>query len=433
MNDPIDKRILGLPTATGVVIASMVGTGIFSAPGFVALQLDENMILLAWIIGGVTALAGALSYGELGAMMPAAGGDFLYVRRAFGPIIGYLAGFVTFVAGFAVPIAAVSLNLGGYLGQLVPIPPMVTATVVIVFLSAIHSRGVRSGARVNDVAAGLKVMLFAVLIVAGFGAAPTAAAASDREVAGVFSAVFGNALITIAFAYTGWNAAAYLAGELRRPEKTLPRALVFGTVGVAALYLLINLVYLRAASPAEMAGSETVGAMAAERLFGESIGRVMTAGIVLLLFSTASAFVMAGPRVVLGMAERGEVPNGLGVRNERGAPGAAVFLQGGIALIFVFISGLREMLELVGFLLGIFASLAVIGLMVLRRREPHAERPFRVPLYPLTPMVFLVLSAAMVIASISVEKALYGIAILVVAVICRVVAKPKSPGGPSVV
>jgi APA family basic amino acid/polyamine antiporter len=393
------ERPLGLLTATSLVVASMIGAGIFTTTGLLAASLgDERLILLAWLVGGALALAGALSYGELGAMMPEAGGDYASLTEIYGPRVGFVCGFVTFVAGFAAPIGGVALALGAYVQALRPeTSPPVTATVVIAILTIAHASGVRAGARVNDVAAVLKLGVVVAFVVAGLlvpaTAEPGRAAPTLADPAGPFAA----ALVLIAFAYTGWNAAAYIGGEIRDPARLLPRALAVGTSIVTVLYLALNVVYFRAAAPAQLAGVEHVGDVAARRLFGPGIATVFDVGIVLVLLSTVSAFAMAGPRVTLAMARRGEIPAPFARSNARGAPAAAVVLLGLVALPFVWISGLQRTLEYVGVMLTSAAALAVFGVVVLRQREPARPRPYRVPAYPLTPLAFVALSAWMVV------------------------------------
>ena len=393
------ERPLGFLTATSLVVGAMIGAGIFTTTGLLAASLgDERLILLAWLLGGLLALAGALAYGELGAMMPEAGGDYAYLTEIYGPCVGFVCGFVTVVAGFAAPVGGVALALGAYVQALAPAAaPPVTATLVVAALTMAHAWGVRAGARVNDGAAVLKLAVVIVFIVAGLLVPATAEPLPAPPAPSLGSGAFAAALVLIAFAYTGWNAAAYIGGEIRDPERLLPRALLVGTAIVTVLYLALNVVYFRAAAPASLAGVEHVGDVAARRLFGPAIATAFDVGIVLVLLSTVSAFAMAGPRVTLAMARRGELPALLAHENARGAPSAAVVLQGVLALPFVWVSGLRQTLEYVGVMLTLAAALAVFGVIVLRRRAPERPRPYRVPGYPLTPLAFVALSLWMIV------------------------------------
>jgi APA family basic amino acid/polyamine antiporter len=248
-------------------------------------------------------------------------------------------------------------------------------------------------------------------------AEPGYAAPALRHPSGPFAA----ALVLIAFAYTGWNAAAYVGGEIRDPERLLPRALAVGTSIVTALYLALNVVYFRAAAPARLAGVEHVGDVAARRLFGPGIASAFDVGIVLVLLSTVSAFAMAGPRVTLAMARRGELPAIFARTNAHGAPAAAVALLGLVALPFVWVSGLHRTLEYVGVMLTSAAALAVFGVIVLRRREPERPRAYRVVGYPLTPLAFVTLSAWMIVfaARDSPAPVLWSVATVVAGLLLR--------------
>ena len=225
-----EERPLGPGTGTGVVVASMVGAGIFTTSGLLAESVgDETVLLAAWAIGGALALAGALSYAELGGMMPQAGGEYVYIRRVYGATMGFLSGFVSLVAGFAAPIGGVCLVLGHYLGAVVPIlPERVSATAVVIILTAAHARGVHFGARVNNAATLFKIGLVLLFIIAGFlvPAAATPGSAPAASSPGFLSGAFATALVLVAFAYTGWNAAAYIGGEIRDPGRNLPKALI---------------------------------------------------------------------------------------------------------------------------------------------------------------------------------------------------------------
>ena len=395
-SDPA-TRPLGWISATNLVIASMIGAGIFSSSGYLSGWLHSGTILIwAWLVGGLLALAGALSYGELGAMMPRAGGEYVYLRRSYGPVVGFLSGFVTFVAGFAAPAAGVALVLGAHVEKLAPsLPPWTSALGVIAVLTVAHGYGLRLGARVNDVATGLKVAFMVTFIVAGFAVTPTAAPVTEVPASpGLASTSFARALVLVAFAYTGWNAAAYVGGEISRPRRNLPRALICGTGLVTVIYVALNLVFLRAANPEEMAGLADVGAFAALRLFGDDVGALFTAGIILVLLSAISAFIMAGPRVALAMAREREVPRLFARVNDRGSPTPAVILLGAVAALMVLVVDDPEgILVFVGLLLTLSTGLAVFAVIVLRRRAPAEARPFRVPGYPLVPLLFVLLSA----------------------------------------
>lgn len=396
-------RRLGLTSATALVVASMVGTGILLTSGFIAGSLRSGShLVFAWVLGGLLALCGALCYAELGAALPRIGGEYAYLRRIFGPDAGFLAGWVSAFAGFAAPIASACYGASAYLAEVFPtVHPTAFAAVLIVVLTAIHMPRVALGARFNDAATVLKVALVLGLIVAGLLATPTASETSGAQTpAGIVSSEFAIALVLVAFAYTGWNASAYMAGEIERPQRLLPLSLLLGTGLVMVLYVLVNVVYLRALSVEEMAGEAAIGHLAATRLLGSGIADVLSIGIVLLLVSTASAFVMTGPRVTAAMADDGELPVVFAQRGAGGSPQVALVIQAVIALVFLFTSAFENLLTYIGLTLTLSSGLAVWGVIRLRRREPDLERPFRVPLYPLTPLLFLAMAAWMAVFSV---------------------------------
>jgi basic amino acid/polyamine antiporter, APA family len=391
---------MGVGGGASLVVASMIGAGIFGTSGHLAGMLGSaEDLLLAWGIGGFLALCAALCFGELGAAMPEAGAEYRYVRRLFGARAGFLCGFCSFVAGFCAPIAGVGLILGAYLEALgLPGTARTGAAVVIVGAAGLQLLGLRWSAGLNATLALLKLLLVAGFVLAAFLVPAAAAEPVTRGSAtpGLFSGAFASALVFVAFAYTGWNAAAYLAGEMKAPERSLPRSLILGTSLVTLLYLGVNLAFLRAASIEEMAGVTEIGHLAATRLFGDAAGRWFSSGVAALLASTVLAFSIAGPRIPLAMAEEGQMPKRFARRDGRGVPRAAVALQTLIALAMLM-GEPDEILIYVGMTLSIFAGLAVAGLFVLRRRGESGG--FRCPLHPLPALAFLGLSAGMVVFS----------------------------------
>jgi basic amino acid/polyamine antiporter, APA family len=403
----VTVRRLGVVAATAIVIANMVGTGVFTSTGFQAASLhDAGTILVAWLVGGVLALCGAACYAELGAMMPEVGGEYVYLREAYHPIVGVMSGWASLVAGFSAPIAAAALAFGQYAGAIDPALAGATAQKLIaigliVAMTALHSFDVVLGGRVQTAFTAGKTLLILVFIGAGLlvGHGDTAHFASQNGgLSNVFTKDFAVALMYVSFAYSGWNAAAYIAGELERPERTVPRALLAGTGVVMALYLLLNVVFLYAL-PVETLASGSgggpvveVGAVAATSMFGSSAGRALSTLIALALVSAVSAMVMAGPRVYAAMAADGALPRVLTRRNRRGAPLIAVFAQGVIAIAIVMVAKLGQVLRYVGFTLAIFAALTVAAVVVMRWKRPDAARPYRTFGYPLTPILFVGLS-----------------------------------------
>jgi APA family basic amino acid/polyamine antiporter len=326
-SEPQDRR-LGTTAATALVVANMVGTGIFTTTGFMAANVaNPILILVVWAAGGVLALCGASVYGELGAMMPHAGGEYVYLRRAFGPAVGFLSGFVSLVVGFSAPIAAAAYGFGAYLHSAVPSVPLLGAAVgVIVLTTALHMADVVWGGRVQTLLSAYKVLVIVAFVAAAFTVGEGDMAHLVAEPLVVAPSELAVALVLVAFAYSGWNAAAYVAGELRDPGRTLPRSLLLGAGSVALLYLALNVAFFYGAPSAVLAASpEDVGAVAARALFGRA-GDLFALAIAFALVSSVSAMVLAGPRVYLAMAR-----DGVFFRARADEPAGRALRRGGLA------------------------------------------------------------------------------------------------------
>lgn len=400
---PAPPRTVPLVHAIGLVVANMIGTGIFTTTGLLAAELrDPLWMIAAWLLGGLLALCGADVYAELGAMMPRAGAEYVYLRRAFHPAAGFLSGWVSLVVGFSAPIAASAIGFASYLSAAVPALPRAPAAVsLIVVLTMLHMASVRWGSRVQTAFTAAKVLLLVALVVAGLAVGHGSWAHFAAGAGPPAPSRLAVALIFVSFAYSGWNGAAYVAGELEEPGRNLPRALLGGTAAVTVLYLALNVVFLYALPPRAMAGEVEVGHVAARALFGPTAGAVLSLLIALALVSSVSAMVMAGPRVYLAMAEDGLFFRPLARRGRSGAPWASVALQGVIAVALALTATFDQLLVYIGFTLSLFAALTVLGAFVLRRREPDAPRPYRARAWPLSPALFLILSLWMVVYAIA--------------------------------
>lgn len=375
----------------------MIGTGVFTTLGLQAAEVpDGAALLLLWLLGGVVALCGALSYAELAAALPRSGGEYHFLSRIYHPSVGRLAGWVSVTVGFSAPVALASMALGRYAGTLIPVDPMLIAVVALGLVTALHAFDLGVGGAFQVVATLVKVLVVLLFALVGLGAAdfagslpltPTAA-----SIEAVFSAPFALALVYVSYAYSGWNAVVYVVDEVQDPGRNVPRALVLGTAAVTGLYLLLNMSFLRTTDFAELAGTVEVGALSARNLFGDEGGALVSLVLSLLLVSTISAMVLAGPRVLTRIGEDLPSLRFLCRRNRRGAPTRAVIAQQGLALAFILTDAFEAVLTFAGFTLTLFALLTVGGLIRLRVREPGLARPFRVPLYPLPPLVFLLVS-----------------------------------------
>ena len=365
----------------------MIGAGVFSTSGFALSDLgSREYVLFAWLIGGVVALCGALSYGALARRFPESGGEYLFLSRMFHPLAGFLAGWVSLLAGFTAPIAAAAIALQEYVANTfsVGFHPSWIGTTAIAFAGVIHALRFREGVWLQNGAVALKLILIFGFIAFGMSSLPELSSKTEAPADFVWGA-FAVTLVWISFSYSGWNAAVYIAGEVRDPEVSLRRSLLLGTGTVMALYLGLNAVFLYSAPIDELAGQAHIGAIAGRALGGEPLERGVTMLVGLALFTSIWSMVMAGPRVYAKMADDGLFPQFF--RSGDSTPARAIALQAGAAIVLVWVSDLRELFSYIGFTLGLSAAVAVAGLIVMRVRE-GSER-VRVWGYPVVPVTFI--------------------------------------------
>lgn len=390
------RRTLGVFPLTNIVVANMIGAGIFTTSGLLIGDLGNPMVMLAlWIAGGIIALSGALSYGELGAAMPYAGGEYVFLSRLYHPMLGFLSGWTSFVVGFSAPIAASAIGFSEYSFRAFPgafawsstnalLGPealkKVLAVVVILLFTMVHIRGVQFGAHIQNVLTMLKIALIAGLILAGlvWGAGDLTHFTKGPGFAFNFGGwkTIGLSLMWILFAYSGWNASTYVGSEVKDPSRHLPISLVLGTGIVIVLYLALNGMFVYALSPAEMSGVISVGGLAMGSLFGRSMETIASILIAFALFSSLSAFIILGPRVYYAMAKDGYFFRSVAhIHPRTQVPARSIALQGMIAAILVLSGTFDQVLTFMGFALGIFPLFAVMGVFLLRQRTPAAPRP----------------------------------------------------------
>jgi APA family basic amino acid/polyamine antiporter len=416
------KRALTSFDATMVVIGGIIGSGIFINPALVAGKLDSPaLVLAAWGTGGVVALIGAFAYAELGALLPRAGGQYVYLSRAWHPVVGFLYGWALLFMIEAGAMAAVSLAFAEYALRLVggpAISPKLVALLSIVLLSAINYVGVKAGSRVLNVFVVLKVAALGVLILfAWFQAgAPdwfTRARVDDSPTTAL---TFGAALIPILFAYGGWQTVNYIAEEMRDPVRDLPRSLLAGTLAVVAIYLLINVAYLRTLGLAGLAGTTTPAADTAGVWFGASGQRFVAAAIAISTFGFLNHAVLAPTRVYYAMAADGAFFPALAKLHPKyGTPGGSILLQSAWAIALLLLPGsYGDLLGTVVFADWIFFGLTVAGLFVLRSRLAGATAGFRTPGYPWLPAIFVLIAGLVVVSAVkeAPERCLIGGALL---------------------
>lgn len=396
-------------SAVGLVIANVIGVGIFTTTGFQAADLGSPLLILSlWALGGILAYFGALCYGELGAAMPYAGAEYVYLRETYGPSFGVMSAFVSLIAGFPAPIAAALKSLVIYLSAVVPLldsPQQVfgvlriddlIAIVLVWALIAIQLRSSQLSIRFNNLVTLVKVggIIVIILAAAAFGRGELAnfsyvsIAYQGMGMMAMFTAL-ATSLIYVMFCYSGWNAAAYVASEIVEPQRNLPRALLAGTIVVTVLYMCLNAVYLYGANVDQLAGKVEVGLVAARELFGSSGVALVTVVLVVSLLASSSAMTIVGPRVSFALGSDVKALRWLAKTNASGTPVNAILVQGTVASVLIVSGRVDQILLYAGFTLALMSALAVSCVMVQRVRNPELNRPFRVPGYPIPPLFYL--------------------------------------------
>jgi len=389
---------VGLVTATSLVVASMVGTGIFTSVGFQVQYLDSPFALtLLWAVGGGMALCGALAYGELGAALPRSGGEYHLVSELYHPSLGFIVGWITATLGFAGPIALSALAFGDYTTAVFPdLPANHLAAGIVVLCSLIHGTSITYGSWFQNAITGLKVLLIlAFIAAAAVWATPSHSidvVPGTRALDEVVSAGFAVSLVFVTYAYAGWNSAIYIVGEIRNPSRNMPLSLILGTALVTVLYVLMTLVFLYTVPASEMAGEVEVGYLSGRVIFGDVGGQIMSIFIALILVSSVSAMVYLGPRVTQAMGEDTRALRWLATTNDEGVPINSVLFQLALALAFIYTSTFEQVLIYAGFTLTLSMMLTVGGVFVLRWRRPEVDRPYTTWGYPATPLIFLALN-----------------------------------------
>ncbi len=435
------ERRLGPLDAAAIVVSNVIGSGIFFVPILVAGMVGTAPGMLGvWLLGGLLAFAGAMAYAELAALRPRAGGEYVYLRDAYGPIAAFLTGWTSFVAGFSGAIAANATLLADYIGRFIPAaadrtalltipipyaplvitPQAIVAITAIVGLSLIHISGLGPGRLVHNVLASVKVLALVLFVALGLSIGTGSFAnLTAGHVVSAPATGWMLALIPVMFSYSGWNAAAYVAEEIRNPGRNLPIALALGTGAVVVIYLGLNVLYLYALPPADLAGLISQGQgltdVVAQRLFGSVAGTLLALLTVVSIAASISAMVLAGPRVYYAMARDGVFPAGVArVHTRFRTPAIAIAVQAAWSSILVLGSSLAELVTYTGFAVMLFAGVAVMSVFVLRWREPSAPRPFSTWGYPVAPAIFVLASLFMVAYSLYTNNfhERYGLAII---------------------
>jgi APA family basic amino acid/polyamine antiporter len=404
------ERKFGLSTATYVVIASMVGTGILISPGYMMASLKNYPLIFGlWALGGLLALCGALCVAELAAALPRAGGEYVYLREAYGPMPAFLSGWTSFFLGFSAPLAVTSYIAAMYLltpfglagkdtGSLI----QTLAAIIIVAITLPNLIGHRHSAWTQNLTTLIKLGLFVALVVLAllFGTGQLSHIAEGQPLGQAGLGTIATQLFYVMFAYSGWNAASYLAGEVRHPGRILPRSLLLGAGSVVLLYLALNFVFAYAVPLASVGfdNAERVPQLAVANLFGQRASSVFSVLLGLTFLATVSAFVITGPRVYYAMARDGLFPSIAERVSAKGqVPTHAMVLQSLCAIVILFALDFQNVYQYAAVGLSLFALLFIGAVYVLRWRRPDMERPFRVPGYPVTPAIFMVVTLFMAV------------------------------------
>ena len=390
------------PTVTAVVIANMIGTGVFTSLGFQLQDIQSGFVILTlWAVGGLIAVCGAMTYAELGAAMPRSGGEYNFLTRIYHPAAGFVSGWTSATIGFAGPSALAAMTFAAYATSILPGEPSAwlekfLAIGLVVILTVIHGGSRRGSGGVQVIFTILKVAVIVLFCLAVIMVVDEPQPVRFMSAVGdgtlIASGAFAVSLIYVSYAYTGWNAATYLSSELEDPQHTLPGILLTGTLVVTILYVALNYTFLFAAPIDGMVGQVEVGYIAAQAAFGDLGGKFTGLVLAALLISTVSAMTLAGPRVLQVIGEDFPALGILARTNDDGIPAIAVYTQSTLAVLFILSSTFESVLVFAGFTLALNSFATVLGVFVLRWRQPDLPRPYRTFLYPVTPLIYLSLT-----------------------------------------
>jgi len=396
------RRTVGFFTACGIVIANIIGTGVFTSLGFQVADIQSGFaLLMLWIVGGIAALCGALCYSELSAALPRSGGEYHFLSEIYHPAVGFMAGFISATVGFAAPIALAAMAFGKYFRGVFDFGSPVLLSFVLVWMVALfHFGDLRLGSAFQNLWTIVKLLLVGVLIGAGWlieEKQPFTFFPQAADTMSIFSGAFAVALVYVMYSYSGWNASSYIIGEVKNPERNVPRSLLAGTIIVIVAYVLLNAVFLATTPESEMRGQLEVGLIAGKHIFGENGGRIVGAVICLGLISAISSMTWIGPRVTMSMGEDHWLLRFLGRKNTGGVPANAVLVQLLIVNLLLLTRSFELVVVYIQFALLLCSLLTVMGVIVLRASRPNVSRPYRVWLYPLPPLLFAAITIWMMI------------------------------------
>ena len=395
----MSRRHYSVNTAIAIVVANMIGTGVFTSLGFQLIDIQSTFVLLMlWLVGGVTALCGALTYAELGSSLPRSGGEYNFLSQVYHPMAGFVSGWISATVGFAAPTALAAMTFGAYLeaslGDVLSAKLM--DAILVLVLTGIHIFSYAASGGFQTLFTLLKVLLILVFVVAvGWSVSepqPISLLPGPGDGELLLSSAFAVSLIYVNYAYTGWNAATYIINEVDEPQRNMPVILFVGTAIVMVLYLLLNYTFLHAAPQEQMAGKIEIGVIVAQSAFGETGAMVMGIMLATLLVSTVSAMVIAGPRVLQVIGEDFRLFRVMARKSREQIPVIAILVQSGLTLFFIMTSTFESVLVFSGFVMGVNTFFAVAGVFILRRRG-DVKAAYRTFGYPVTPLIYLVLMA----------------------------------------
>ena len=375
----------------------MIGTGVFTSLGYQLVKIQSVFpLMMLWIVGGVVALCGTLVYSELGAALPRSGGEYHLLSRIIHPSIGFGAGIVSATVGFTAPAVLAAMALGSYLSAVIPgLDQTLIAAIVILGFHGLHMMSVTWGTKFQDGSTAIKIGLILIFIAFGlFMDAPQSISIWPKlgDGAVMLSSGFAVSLVWVSYAYTGWNSAVYVAGEIHDPKQNISRSMLMGTAFVMVLYILLNYVFLYSAPTDAIVGQVEVGYISGIRIFGKMGAKIIGIGISILLLSTVSSYVYIGPRIMQIMGEDHAFIGFLKEKNSDEIPLNAFWVQLGISFLFILKSSFEQVLMYAGISLIITTTLTVISLFILRINEPDLDRPYKVWAYPFTPMIYLIIN-----------------------------------------
>jgi|TARA_B110000438_G_scaffold104529_1_gene103162 APA family basic amino acid/polyamine antiporter len=390
-------RHISVWTASAFVISSMIGTGVFTSLGFQLVDIQSIFpLLMLWVIGGVIALFGAISYSELAAALPRSGGEYHLLSRVIHPAVGFAGGFVSATVGFSAPAVLAAMALGKYLSAVfIELDPTMVAFFVIIFFTLLHSFSIKYGTIIQDTTTAIKIGLIIIFIIAGFSI-------SDPQQINIFpiagdmslilSSGFAVSLVWVSYAYTGWNSTVYIAGEVKNPQKNIHKSLLISTGFVMILYVLLNFIFLYSTPISQMIGEVEVGYISGMKIFGSMGANIIGIGIAILLLSTVSSYIFIGPRITQVMGEDHSFLKFLAIKNNNDIPINGFILQFIISMLFIYSSSFEQVLLYAGITFIISTTATVVGVFILRKREPNLNRPYKAWGHPWTSGIFILLN-----------------------------------------